>query len=138
MRSAVRPGGFSLIELLVAAVIPLLVMVLLLQMTGGAGAVWKSSSGKISVFQNARSAVSTVNRTLGRSTLNVQRLCRRLDKLPLGGRCDELLAGQVPEGVGTPFSRRTGSKRGNRSDVASFALPWKFKGPGGQFISAVA
>lgn len=69
-RTPGQPEAFSLIELLVATVILLMVMVVLLQMTGGVGAIWKSSSGKISAFQNARSAFSTVNRTLARATLN--------------------------------------------------------------------
>ncbi|CAN5758076.1 hypothetical protein BH09VER1_BH09VER1_12870 [soil metagenome] len=62
--------GFTLIELLVATAILLIMMVILLQMTGGVGQIWKSSAGKISAFQNARSAFSTVSRTLARATLN--------------------------------------------------------------------
>ncbi len=62
--------AFTLIELLVATAILLIVMVMMLQMTGGVGQIWKSSAGKISAFQNARSAFSTVSRTLSRATLN--------------------------------------------------------------------
>lgn len=62
--------GFTLLELLVATVVLLIVMMVLLQMVGGVGEIWKTSAGKISAFQNARSAFSTVNRTLARATLN--------------------------------------------------------------------
>lgn len=63
-------GGFTLLELLVASVVLLLVMVVLLQLTGGVGQIWKDSEGKISAFQNARAAFALISRTLSRSTLN--------------------------------------------------------------------
>jgi uncharacterized protein (TIGR02599 family) len=63
-------AGFTLLELLVATSVLLLLMAVLLQLTGGVGQLWKSSSGKISAFQNARSAFATITRTLARSTLN--------------------------------------------------------------------
>ena len=63
-------AGFTLIELLVATSVLLLMMAVLLQLTGGGGQLWKSSSGKISAFQSARSAFATITRTLARSTLN--------------------------------------------------------------------
>jgi len=63
-------AGFTLIEMLVATTVLLLLMVGLLQLTGGVGQMWRSSSGKISAFQIARSAFATINRTLARSTLN--------------------------------------------------------------------
>ena len=63
-------SGFTIIELLVATAVLMVVMVALLQLTGGVGEIWKSSSGKISAFQNARSAFSTISRTLARATLN--------------------------------------------------------------------
>ncbi len=62
--------GFTLLELLVATTVLLLIMVVLLQVVGGVGDIWKSSTGKISAFQNARSAFATLNRTLARATLN--------------------------------------------------------------------
>lgn len=65
-----RPRGFTLLELLVATTVLLVVMVVLLQLVGGVGEIWKSSTGKISAFQNARSAFATLNRTLARATLN--------------------------------------------------------------------
>lgn len=65
-----RPPGFTLLELLVATTVLLVVMVVLLQLVGGVGEIWKSSTGKISAFQNARSAFATLNRTLARANLN--------------------------------------------------------------------
>lgn len=65
-----RLRGFTLLELLAATAILLIVMVVLLQLVGGVGDVWKASTGKISAFQNARSAFATVSRTLSRATLN--------------------------------------------------------------------
>jgi uncharacterized protein (TIGR02599 family) len=62
--------GFTILELLVATTVLLVVMVILLQLTGGLGQVWKSGSGKISAYQNARSAFATLNRTLAQATLN--------------------------------------------------------------------
>lgn len=65
-----HPRGFTLMELLVATTVLLVIMVVLLQLVGGVGEIWKSSTGKISAFQNARSAFATVNRTLARANLN--------------------------------------------------------------------
>lgn len=65
-----RTRGFTLLELLAATAVLLLVMVGLLQLTGGVGEIWKSSAGKISAFQNARAAFATISRTLARATLN--------------------------------------------------------------------
>lgn len=62
--------AFTLLELLAATAVLLVVMVVLLQLVGGVGEIWKSSTGKISAFQNARSAFATLNRTLARATLN--------------------------------------------------------------------
>ena len=62
--------GFSLLELMVSVTILLVVMAVLLQITGAIGEIWKSTSGKISAFQNARSAFSTITNTLSRATLN--------------------------------------------------------------------
>lgn len=69
-RPSHEENGFTLVELLVATAILLIVMVLLLQMTGGVGQIWTSSSGKISAFQGARSAFGTLNGTLARATVN--------------------------------------------------------------------
>jgi len=63
-------AGFTIIELMVATVIFAIIMVVLLQIIGGIGEIWKSGYGKISAFQSARSAFGTINRTLARATLN--------------------------------------------------------------------
>jgi uncharacterized protein (TIGR02599 family) len=63
-------GAFTLLELLVASAVLLIILVLLLQITGGMGEIWKSSVGKITTYQSARAAFSTITRTLSRTTLN--------------------------------------------------------------------
>lgn len=63
-------SAFTILELLVSVTVLLVVMGFLLQVTGGIGEIWKSSAGKISGFQNARSAFATITRTLSRATLN--------------------------------------------------------------------
>ncbi len=63
-------GAFTLIELLVAIAVLMIVMLVLLQITGKVGEIWRSSSGKISAFQNARAAFSTLNLQISRATLN--------------------------------------------------------------------
>lgn len=70
--SALRhlPPAFTIIELLVATAVLLLIMVMLLQVTGTVANIWRSSSGKISAFQNARAAFGTIRDTLARATLN--------------------------------------------------------------------
>jgi uncharacterized protein (TIGR02599 family) len=62
--------GFSLLELMVSISILLVVMVVLLQVTGAVGEIWKTSTGKISAFQNSRSAFASITRTLAQATLN--------------------------------------------------------------------
>lgn len=62
--------AFTLLELLVATTVLLVVMVVMLQITGEVGKIWKSSAGKISAFQTARAAFATITRTLERATLN--------------------------------------------------------------------
>lgn len=65
-----RRRGFTLIEILAATAVLLIIMVFLLQVTSEVGNIWKAGAGKISGFQNARSAFSTINRTLSRAALN--------------------------------------------------------------------
>jgi uncharacterized protein (TIGR02599 family) len=62
--------GFSLLELMVSISILLVVMVVLLQVTGAVGEIWKTSTGKISAFQNSRSAFASISRALSQATLN--------------------------------------------------------------------
>jgi type II secretory pathway pseudopilin PulG len=63
-------GAFTILELLVAIAVLMIVMLVLLQITGKVGEIWRSSSGKISAFQNARAAFSTLNLQISRATLN--------------------------------------------------------------------
>ncbi len=71
LRSArISQSGFTLIELLVATAVLLVIMVILLQMTGAVANIWRSGSGKISAYQNARAAFGTIRDTLARATLN--------------------------------------------------------------------
>ena len=65
-----RRGGFTLVEMLVAITVLLILMAALFTVSAGVTNVWKSSKGKVSAFQNARSAFSTLNATLARATLN--------------------------------------------------------------------
>jgi uncharacterized protein (TIGR02599 family) len=58
------------LELMVSISILLVVMVVLLQVTGAVGEIWKTSTGKISAFQNSRSAFASITRTLSQATLN--------------------------------------------------------------------
>ena len=62
--------GFTLVEMLVAIVILSILVVVLFELTAGVGNVFKSSGGKISAYQNARAAFSTLSETLARATLN--------------------------------------------------------------------
>ncbi|MBE7157840.1 MAG: prepilin-type N-terminal cleavage/methylation domain-containing protein, partial [Rhodospirillales bacterium] len=62
--------GFTLVEVLVATTVLVVLVVILFQMTAGVGNIWKSGSGKVSAFQGARSAFSTLSETLSRATLN--------------------------------------------------------------------
>ncbi len=63
-------AAFTLLELLVATAVLLVLMVVLFQVVGAIADVWKKGAGKVSALQNARSAFSTVTRTLARATLN--------------------------------------------------------------------
>ncbi|XHR30506.1 MAG: hypothetical protein ACFUZC_08075 [Chthoniobacteraceae bacterium] len=65
-----RRAAFSLVELLVSTIVLLIILIVLFQLMAGLGGIWRSSRGKLSGFQNARSAFSTLNRTLSRATLN--------------------------------------------------------------------
>lgn len=62
--------AFSLLELLVATAILLVVVTVLLQLIAGIGSIWKSSAGKVSAFQSARSAFTTIDRVLAAAMLN--------------------------------------------------------------------
>lgn len=63
-------AGFTILELLVSCAVLMLVMVVMLQVTGEVGKIWRSGSGKIGAFQGARMAFGAMTRTLSRATLN--------------------------------------------------------------------
>jgi uncharacterized protein (TIGR02599 family) len=65
-----RRRAFTLMELMVSVSILLIMLVVLLQILGGVGDVWRNNSGKIAAYQDARSAFSTLSRALSRASLN--------------------------------------------------------------------
>jgi uncharacterized protein (TIGR02599 family) len=62
--------GFTIAELLVAAAILALLVVLLLSMVTQTSKTWKATSGKIEEFRGARDAFDTITRRMGQATLN--------------------------------------------------------------------
>jgi len=65
-----REGGFTLVELLVAVAILAMIVGLLLTMVSQTSKTWKSTSGKIEQFRDARVAFDAITRKLGQATLN--------------------------------------------------------------------
>ncbi len=61
--------GFTLIEMMVAMAVMLILMVILLEVISGITTLWHNSSGSVSNFEAARSAFTTLNRVIARSTL---------------------------------------------------------------------
>lgn len=64
------PRGFTLVELLVATVILAFILVIIFSIISQTGSLWKSTSSKITAFQNARAAFEAVTRNLSQATLN--------------------------------------------------------------------
>lgn len=62
--------GFTLVELLVATVILAFILVIIFSIISQTGSLWKSTSSKITAFQNARAAFEAVTRNLSQATLN--------------------------------------------------------------------
>jgi uncharacterized protein (TIGR02599 family) len=62
--------GFTIAELLVAAAILALLVVLLLNMVTQTSKTWRSTSGKIEEFRDARDTFDTITRRLSQATLN--------------------------------------------------------------------
>lgn len=62
--------GFTVAELLVASAILALLVVLLLNMVTQTSKTWRSTSGKIEEFRDARDAFDTITRRLSQATLN--------------------------------------------------------------------
>lgn len=65
-----QQGGFTIAELLVAAAILVMLVALLLNMVTQTSKTWKSTSGKIEQFRDARDAFDSITRRLGQATLN--------------------------------------------------------------------
>ncbi len=65
-----RGNGFSLVELLVAAAITSLLMVVLASMTDSAQRTWTYTNGKVEEFRSAREAFEAITRQLSQATLN--------------------------------------------------------------------
>ncbi|HEY8965322.1 MAG TPA: prepilin-type N-terminal cleavage/methylation domain-containing protein, partial [Candidatus Methylacidiphilales bacterium] len=63
-------GGFSLVEVLVAAVVLVIIMAMLAILVGQTGKVLKKTTAKIEAFQNARAAYQTMTARLSEATLN--------------------------------------------------------------------
>lgn len=62
--------AFTLVELMVASVVLAFILVIVFSMVTQTGSLWKSTSSKISAFQNARAAFEAVTRNLSQATLN--------------------------------------------------------------------
>jgi len=62
--------GFTIAELLVASAILSLLVVLLLNMVTQTSKTWRTTSGKIEEFRDARDAFDTITRRLSQATLN--------------------------------------------------------------------
>ncbi|MFV0338637.1 MAG: prepilin-type N-terminal cleavage/methylation domain-containing protein [Chthoniobacterales bacterium] len=65
-----KSSAFTLIELLVATAILLVLLVVLAQLVGGIGDIWRTGSGKVATFQSARAAFTTIDRSVSYATLN--------------------------------------------------------------------
>jgi len=67
---ASRSAGFTLVELLVSVSILALIMVILIGMTNQISQTWRSTTGKIEQFQEARDGFESMTRKLSQATLN--------------------------------------------------------------------
>jgi len=64
------PGGFTLIETLVAAVLLAVVVFLLASIGGRTTSIWKRADSQVNSFQSARFAFERMTRSIGQATLN--------------------------------------------------------------------
>ena len=64
------PGGFSLIEVLVAFAVLALMMVMLLSITNVTSKTWKGTTEKMQSFEEVRAAFDRITSLLGQATLN--------------------------------------------------------------------
>ena len=65
-----RPGGFTLVELMVSTGLIALLMLLLLGTVDQTQNVWKRTTAKVAQFQASRAAFEAINRRLSQATLN--------------------------------------------------------------------
>lgn len=65
-----RPAGFSIVELMVAAVILTLILGIIFSITQMISQTWGKSTAKIEAFQAARTAFDTMSRKVSQATLN--------------------------------------------------------------------
>lgn len=63
-------GGFSILEILVAATVLILVMGIIFSITVQTSGVWKTSMERITAFQDARTSFDTITRHLAQAMLN--------------------------------------------------------------------
>lgn len=63
-------GGFTIVELLVAMAVLSLILVVLVSVLSSTTSLTQRSTQKISAFQSARRAFSTINQVVGQATLN--------------------------------------------------------------------
>jgi len=63
-------GGFTLVEMLVSVSVLSLIMVVLVSMTNQISQTWRSTTGKIEQFQQAREGFESMTRKLSQATLN--------------------------------------------------------------------
>jgi uncharacterized protein (TIGR02599 family) len=67
----IRPRrGFTLVEVLVSLAVLSIIVVLLVAMTDQTTKIWRSSSGRMEAFRNARGAFESLTQTLSQATLN--------------------------------------------------------------------
>lgn len=65
-----RCGGFSILEMMVVAAVMALILSVLLGVTSGASSLWRRSSQKMRLFQEARASYEQFVDTLSQATLN--------------------------------------------------------------------
>lgn len=65
-----RPAGFTLIELLVSMAILAMIVTLMVSMIGQTTSIWRSTTGKVEQFREAREGYESLTRKLSQATLN--------------------------------------------------------------------
>ncbi len=70
LRTKPTRSGFTLVELMVAAVILIFILGLVFSITTQISGIWRGANSKITAFQNARAAFEGVTRNINQATLN--------------------------------------------------------------------